>query len=423
MEQHPVPQNVTTFQFRLIGDMTLKQFGYLCAGAILAFIAYKLPLPFLITWPLTFAFAFLGVGFAFIPVEERPMDVWVFSFFKSVYNPTQYIWSHELPKAPKPEPPVAIPKTPPVHAPKPASPTSVTHMAPPPVPPSSPKSVLTGIFQQSPAPAEPTTPRVLAPKPSFMDVLASWFSTKPTPAPAVAIPSPQPVPSVTGYRPPTPSAALPAEHVATAAVQQKMAQLEDTLKTLEERLASKTVTEDRVLELQKQLTEVLSQKTKTEDELVSLKRRLTKSPPQKDAPVTEEKPPSPLGKVNVITTQEAAIKVGLPRLTNSPNVITGLVKDDTNNLLPGILVTVTNHEGMPVRALKTNKLGQFAASTPLPPDTYFVEIEDPRGRFTFSRVQITLTGSVVPVLEIIAKSEKALTRERLAQEIFGKPTS
>ena len=81
MEQHPVPQNVTTFQFRLIGDMTIKQFGYLCAGAILAFIAYKLPLPFIITWPLTFAFAFLGVGFAFIPVEERPMDVWVFSFF------------------------------------------------------------------------------------------------------------------------------------------------------------------------------------------------------------------------------------------------------------------------------------------------------------------------------------------------------
>ena len=115
------------------------------------------------------------------------------------------------------------------------------------------------------------------------------------------------------------------------------------------------------------------------------------------------------------------LKVGLTRLTNAPNVITGLVKDDAKNFLPGILVTVTNHEGVPVRALKTNKLGQFAASTPLASGTYFVEIEDPRGRFTFSRVQITLTGAVVPILEIIAKSEKVLTRERLAQEIFGKP--
>ncbi len=73
-----------------------------------------------------------------------------------------------------------------------------------------------------------------------------------------------------------------------------------------------------------------------------------------------------------------------------------------------------------MRALKTNKLGQFAASTPLTSGVYFVEIEDPRGRFTFTRVQITLNGTVVPVLEIIAKSEKVLTREKLAQEIFGK---
>ncbi|EKD47460.1 MAG: hypothetical protein ACD_66C00049G0001, partial [uncultured bacterium] len=28
MEQHPVPQNVTGFQFKLIGDITLKQFAY-----------------------------------------------------------------------------------------------------------------------------------------------------------------------------------------------------------------------------------------------------------------------------------------------------------------------------------------------------------------------------------------------------------
>jgi hypothetical protein len=127
-------------------------------------------------------------------------------------------------------------------------------------------------------------------------------------------------------------------------------------------------------------------------------------------------------KVTVINTQDAATKVGLPRLTNIANIITGIVKDDENNLLPGILVTVTNHEGIPMRALKTNKLGQFAASTPLGSGVYFVEIEDPRGRFTFSRVQITLNGTVVPALEIIAKSQKQLTREKLAQEIFGKPT-
>jgi hypothetical protein len=92
LDQHPVPQNVTTFQFRLIGDMTIKQFAYLAFGAILAFVSFKLPLPFLITWPLTGAFALLGVGFAFMPIEDRPMDIWVFSFLKNVYSPTVFVW-------------------------------------------------------------------------------------------------------------------------------------------------------------------------------------------------------------------------------------------------------------------------------------------------------------------------------------------
>src|SRR5688572_16610909 len=120
MEQHPVPQNVTTFQFRLIGDMTIKQFGYLAGGAILAYISYKLPVPFFFSWPLAFVFALGGVGFAFVPVEERPMDIWVMSFIKNIYSPTQFVWSHQ-PDAPAP---VA---TPPV---KPAitTPTAAAHI-------------------------------------------------------------------------------------------------------------------------------------------------------------------------------------------------------------------------------------------------------------------------------------------------------
>lgn len=428
MEQHPVPQNVTTFQFRLIGDMTIKQFGYLCAGAILAFIAYKLPLPFIITWPLTGAFAFLGVGFAFIPIEERPMDVWVFSFFKSIYSPTQYIWSHEsAAQTPKTQ---AAPKT----APSPVRTATTTQTAAPAQPspppavlpqahPQTSKSVLSGLFQ-APAPATPQPTlqdnvRVAKPHVSILDEIALFFRPKHTTAPVVAQSATPQIPPVTGKHadvdpnPQTP----PTSTLEASQMQQKMKQLEETLAVLETRLATKSMTEDRVLELQKQLTDVMVAKNKTEEELVTLKRKMAPDTP----PVTTQNAPTlGRGTVNVITTQEAAVKVGLPRLTNVPNVITGLVKDDAGNLLPGILVTVTNHEGVPVRALKTNKLGQFAASTQLMSGVYFVEIEDPRGRFSFTRVQITLNGSVVPVLEIIARSEKALTREKLAQEIFGK---
>lgn len=426
MEQHPVPQNVTTFQFRLIGDMTIKQFGYLCAGAILAFIAYKLPLPFIITWPLTGAFAFLGVGFAFIPIEERPMDVWVFSFFKSIYSPTQYIWSRDHPTQTSGSQAAAkTPNAPPANI-VPQTPAPVTgSQGPQQTPSSNSKTVLSGLFGASPATnVQPTTPQdhvqVAKPRPSLMDQLASFFAPKHTYTQTAPVTLGRSVPQVTGVHQVVPATITPPPAPTTQEVvmQQKMKQLEETLATLENRLATKSVTEDRVLELQKQLTDVLAAKNKTEDELVSLKRKLTPTPP----PSAPDRATAPLsrGTVNVITTQEAAQKVGLPRLTNVPNVITGLVKDDGGNLLPGILVTVTNHEGVPVRALKTNKLGQFAASTQLTGGTYFVEIEDPRGRFSFTRVQITLNGSVVPVLEIIARSEKALTREKLAQEIFGK---
>lgn len=426
MEQHPVPQNVTTFQFRLIGDMTLKQFGYLCAGAILAFVAYKLPLPFIITWPLAFAFAFLGVGFAFIPVEERPMDVWVFSFFKSIYNPTQYVWTKE---AQKPEPAA---KPAPASSPKPTT-SRVTQQK---SPTTQQRAILSGIFGETPQVTAQQSAKqhstVIASRPKSSPF--AWLSDMWNPKPATHQNYPlntapvqkAPVP-VTGYKPVVPQ---PLQTVDTpspedaAAIQQKMSTLENSLKDLQSQLTTKNVTSDRVLELQKQLTEVLQQKSSMEDELVELRRKVAshEKPP---APVNESPTKAASGqpmaksRVTVINTTDQAVKVGLPRLTSVPNVITGLVKDDAGNLLPGILITITNKEGVPVRALKTNKLGQFAPSTPLPSNEYFVEIEDPRGRYTFSRVQLTLTGGVVPAVEIIAKSQKQLTRERLAQEIFG----
>jgi regulator of replication initiation timing len=234
------------------------------------------------------------------------------------------------------------------------------------------------------------------------------------------------MPSVTGVHP-APELSVPPKVIPkvqeSREAEQKMAHLEDKLKTLQTELHTKTMTEDRILELQKQLTDLLSEKSTMQDELTKLRRQMDNAAQTAPQPVTPAAQPSAAKPgqptVSVITSRDAAVKVGLPRLTNVPNVPTGIIKDDANNLLPGILVTVTNSESMPMRAFKTNKLGQFGASTPLPNGTYLVEIEDPRGRFTFDRAQITLNNVVLPPLEIIAKSQKQLTREKLAQEIFG----
>ncbi|KKR52786.1 MAG: hypothetical protein UT88_C0021G0001, partial [Candidatus Woesebacteria bacterium GW2011_GWD2_40_19] len=38
MEQHPIPQNISSYQFRLVGDMTLKQFFQLAGGFLVGLI-------------------------------------------------------------------------------------------------------------------------------------------------------------------------------------------------------------------------------------------------------------------------------------------------------------------------------------------------------------------------------------------------
>lgn len=367
MEQHPVPQNVTTFQFRLIGDMTIKQFGYLALGAIFAYICYKLPLPFFFTWPLTLFSALLGFGLAFVPVEERPMDIWIRSFIKNVYNPTQYVWQKRAAEA-------AAAKIP-----KPASPMNRGE----------PASTQRGELMMPAAPKPMVAP--LLPKVALSSVL-----------PGLPV-SPPP---------------------ARFADESRRAQ------------------ETELAEIKRQLREVLDQKSRMEKELETLRTQKTQQttplpePPVKPAAfVSAALPPSaplatkptapqpPKGvKPNVrFLTEDNSVKAGLPKLTIFPNVVTGIIKDYIGNLLPGILVTIRDKNDIPMRALKTNKLGQFASAMPLPNGTYLVEIEDPREGRIFDRIQVTLTGKILPTLEVISKSQKQIDRDNLAKEIFGGP--
>lgn len=95
VKQHAVPQNIMQVEFKVIGDLTMRQFFYLVVAALFAFAMYKTGLPSLIRLPLTLLIAGAGVAIAFLPIEERGLDQWVVSFFNSVYSPTQRIWKKE----------------------------------------------------------------------------------------------------------------------------------------------------------------------------------------------------------------------------------------------------------------------------------------------------------------------------------------
>ncbi|OGY22466.1 MAG: hypothetical protein A2113_01670 [Candidatus Woykebacteria bacterium GWA1_44_8] len=97
---------------------------------------------------------------------------------------------------------------------------------------------------------------------------------------------------------------------------------------------------------------------------------------------------------------QIAIGKMAPTLTSAPNVVNGIVKDAAGYLLSSVIIVVKDKAGEPVRALKTNKIGQFAISTPLPNGIYMLELEAEGHNFDI--VQIELEGEVLAPLEIRA---------------------
>jgi hypothetical protein len=471
LEQHPVPQNVTTFQFRLIGDMTLKQFGYLAAGLILAYISFNLPLPFFFRYPLVAVFALGGIGFAFIPVEQRPMDVWFMSFVRSIYSPTQYIWQKENSETKMAQTTnlVGINKLPSLHIPVienfvnklfpiptvsktiqqhiktvdtkksatpiPASSTDLKKTISEPLIPSPKKFVLPHISlphisfhtpTKKPAPVQP--PLASIQQPAYAPVVYPSVVTN-APLPSVSgthIVEDQQKTTMSSQQSPPP---VPRHEVViepddkNTGPSKEYAQLEEKLKELEKQLLEERQQKQDYQKVQQQLVDTLTDKQQLEKEVNELKTKTLQQtqqsvvPPSqpRQAPIQQQSQPT----ISVITPQVAK-NVGIPRITSIPNVISGVVRERNGNLLVGILVTVKDKEDIPVRALKTNKLGQFAASTPLPDGEYILETEDPKGQFLFDLAKVVLGGSVVSPIELLAKSKQDLDRNKLEQALFGK---
>lgn len=97
MEQHPIPRQITTFEFKLIGFLTLKQFIYLIIFAPLGFIVYRVfPVP-LLNVVVGGAVAAIGAAFAFVPINDRPLDVWIRNLVRRVTSPTQYMYHKQNP--------------------------------------------------------------------------------------------------------------------------------------------------------------------------------------------------------------------------------------------------------------------------------------------------------------------------------------
>jgi len=91
-KQHAIPQNIMDVEFKLVGDLTLRQFIYVAAGLAIAYISFVSDVASPIKWLIIFLFGGGGLAFAFVPVDDRSLDVWLINFFTAIYSPTRRIW-------------------------------------------------------------------------------------------------------------------------------------------------------------------------------------------------------------------------------------------------------------------------------------------------------------------------------------------
>ncbi|OGK17741.1 hypothetical protein A2799_01870 [Candidatus Roizmanbacteria bacterium RIFCSPHIGHO2_01_FULL_39_24] len=92
MEQHPIPRQITTFEFKLIGFLTLKQFIYLTIFAAFATIAFFSTDIEIFKWLGAGIVFGIGLFFAFFKYNDRSIDVWIKNLVTKLFSSSQYFY-------------------------------------------------------------------------------------------------------------------------------------------------------------------------------------------------------------------------------------------------------------------------------------------------------------------------------------------
>jgi len=91
-QYHKIPQNVTTYEGRIVGKFTAKQFIFLAIGAILIFLVVNSPLNNTIKIIVSFVLGGISLILGIANYDGRSTDMWLSTFLKVAYLPTQRMW-------------------------------------------------------------------------------------------------------------------------------------------------------------------------------------------------------------------------------------------------------------------------------------------------------------------------------------------
>jgi len=443
-KQHPVPQNIMEVEFKLIGDMTIRQFSYVAVGGFLCYLIFSGGLPALIRWPLLFLVGFLSLGLAFLPVEEQGLDEWIRNFFVATYSPTQRVWGGRkggqkparAPQAKKPPEKVKAPL------------------------PEVGKRIKDGVadVKNKRLNRKQADRRVRAIAADLEKIVATLERSEGKRVSGAVQDENlilkkrlrglsaelSKLREEQGFGQAAPDLKRTADFY-----QERVKTLEEKIKVLEksgdrEKEAVKdksqaapevkeeyqkqiavlkgesaglskkvSVAEAEITKLRKELetlqhagaassqrvSERDSELKRLEDErnravasLDRLQRRISglERPRQ---PVTAHQVPSPAGEEKKEEGKPQVKEKVAPIIDGLPNVVSGVVKGPKGELSAGVMVVIEDVDGDLVRALKTNKLGQFVIATPLPNGDYTVRVKNVEG--ASAPVKVRMDGSVL----------------------------
>jgi len=340
MRDHPIPTDVVGYKFHIVGNMTLKQFAEIAVGVVIAVIIYNTNLLGLIKWSLIFISAGSGVMIAFVPIEERPLDHWITTFFRRIYSPTKFYWkkestipfafTHEKREKTKEEEEFEID----------LSPARRQRI----------KEYLSSVnIKKSVDPFEDEDQK------RMQDILEKYQEVKVDEV--VAKPQKVRPNLITKVRNLAPSQTITKKETENVIFQQQ----QKTNKTQQQNNLSIAPTLETPA--------VASENIQIKNEFIS---------PKTDVTTSESLP--------------------FPKQPTKPNVLVGMVLTPDNKLVDQATVQIKDNQGRIIQAMTTNLLGQFSLSTALPNGTYIIGVI--KKSFNFPDQNISLSGKIVPPLEI-----------------------
>lgn len=373
MQEHPVPQNITSYEFHLIGSMTVKQFFELLIGGGLAFASYSSNLPFIFKWPLVLTFVFLGIAMAFIPVEERPLDKWIVAFFKAIYKPTKFFWKKEI-KVPEiflEEEYVAVTAEPTVE----------------PINPQQRRARVQDYVTSISASQQPGGEDLLFQQYQLQALQIQDLFTQVAPAQGITS-TPKAIEDEYGVHP---SLQVKTHKLSGTFIlpEQKKAKAEESIQEVQ-KTRIKPVTIPVIEPLHVEAQAVPQPQPIAEEQTAPQVSPLQTTP----AYVT-----SSTGQA--VSSAKTNVSLPFPQKPTVPNLIVGMVLDNTGNILDNTIIEIRSMDGIPVRAMKTNMLGQFSISNPLRTGKYQIEAE--KEGHHFDVYTLDLQNTIIDPLEIRAK--------------------